>query len=121
VFLHKLAPPETALAETIARGNRYLQAGADGFFVPAMVDLAQLRVVASSVALPLNAMVVTTLAPIAALRAAGVRRVSAGAATGRAALGAVQRAMKQLLEEGTYDATFSESEGVLNMNALLSR
>lgn len=121
VFLHKLTPPEAALAETIARGKRYLQAGADGFFVPAMVDLAQLQAVANSVALPLNAMVVTTLPPIAALKAAGVRRVSAGAATGRAAFGAAHRAMKQLLEDGTYDAIFSASEGVPNMNALFSR
>jgi 2-methylisocitrate lyase-like PEP mutase family enzyme len=121
VFLHKLTPPETALDESIARGNRYLDAGADGLFVPAMVDLAQLRAVANSVALPLNAMVVTTLPPIAALKAAGVRRVSAGAATGRAAFGAAQRAMKQFLDDGTYDAIFSASEGVPNMNALFSR
>ncbi len=121
VFLHKLVPAEAALAETIARGNRYLQAGADGFFVPAMVDLDQLRAVASAVALPLNAMVMATLPPVAALKAAGVRRVSAGAATGRAAFGAAHRAMKQFLEDGTYDAIFSASEGVPNMNALFSR
>jgi 2-methylisocitrate lyase-like PEP mutase family enzyme len=121
VLLHKLTTPDAAVAEAIARGQRYERAGADGFFVPLMTGLANLKSVANAVALPLNAMITNGLPPVAELRAAGVRRVSAGAATGRAALGAVQRAMRQLLDEGTYDALFAASEGCPNMNALLSR
>ncbi len=120
VFLHKLTAPEAAIAETIARGKHYKQAGADGFFVPAIADAAQIREVAGAVDLPLNVLARETLPPLAVLKDAGVRRFSAGSNTARAALGAARRAMKQLLDEGICDAIFLEGEGVPNMNALLA-
>jgi 2-methylisocitrate lyase-like PEP mutase family enzyme len=71
--------------------------------------------------LPLNILVWPGLAPIAELKAAGVRRVSAGSGTARAALGALKSATTQLLEEGTYDAMFKSAEGLQNMNALFAQ
>ena len=59
--------PERALAETLARGKRYLDAGADGLFVPGLADAAAIRTIAESIALPLNLLVVPGLAPVAAL------------------------------------------------------
>jgi len=121
VFLHKLVVPEMAVAESIARGIRYKAAGADGFFVPFITDIGQIRDVVRGVDLPLNVLIRPTLPPVAALKAAGVRRAGAGSDTARAAYGALRRAVKQLLDEGRYDVMSAEAEGLPNMNVLLTR
>jgi 2-methylisocitrate lyase-like PEP mutase family enzyme len=122
VYLKKLTAPEAALDETLARGRRYRDAGADGLFVPGLHDLKALSTIAPAIDLPLNALTLSRDFPsVSALKAAGVRRISAGAGTARAAWGAMRRAAKQLLDEGKVDALFDEAEGCPNMNALMSR
>ncbi|MBI3676414.1 MAG: isocitrate lyase/phosphoenolpyruvate mutase family protein [Proteobacteria bacterium] len=121
VYLKKLTAPEAALDETLMRGARYKKAGADGYFVPFLADLVSFRTIAAKVDLPINAIVVPQLASVAELKAAGVRRVSAGAGIGRAALGAARRAAKEILELGKYDAMFASVEGLPNMNALFAK
>ena len=122
VYLRKLTAPEAALPETLARGRRYAQAGADGFFVPSLYDLSDLKTVADEIGLPLNVVTISPKTPPAAdLKKAGVRRLSAGARTATAALGAARRAVLQLLNDGVYDRIFAESEGLPNLNALLAR
>jgi len=118
VFLRRLVPPERAVAESIERGRRYQAAGCDGFFVPKVTDLAQMRVIADAVALPLNVLVMPGLAPVAELQSAGVRRVSAGSGIAAAAYGVAQRATKQFLEDGRYDAMFETRIDYGAMNAL---
>jgi 2-methylisocitrate lyase-like PEP mutase family enzyme len=120
VYLRKLAAPEMMLGETIARGKLYAKAGADGFFAPAVVNTNDMRAIAEAIDLPLNILVWPGLAPIAALKDAGVRRVSAGSGTARASNGALRRATKQLLDEGLYDTMFAEGDGAPNMNNLLA-
>jgi 2-methylisocitrate lyase-like PEP mutase family enzyme len=122
VYLKKLTAPEGSLDETLARGARYRDAGADGLFVPGVHDLDTLSTIASAIDLPLNALTLARdFPPASALIGAGVRRISAGAGTARAAWGAMRRAAKHLLEEGKADALFDEAEGCPNMNALMSR
>lgn len=117
-YLRKQVAPDKMQAETIERGKKYAAAGADGFFAPAVVDVADIKAITGAVDLPLNLLVWPGLAPVAELKAAGVRRVSAGSGTARAALGALRSATKQLLEDGRYDAMFKPAEGLPNMNAL---
>lgn len=121
VYLRKLVAPEQALDETLARGRRYKDAGADGLFVPGLTDTPGMRKAAEAVDLPLNVLTWPGLAPTAALKEAGVRRLSAGAGTARAAWGAMRRAALQMLGEGRYDAMNAEAEGCPNMNALMKR
>jgi 2-methylisocitrate lyase-like PEP mutase family enzyme len=121
VVLKKLVPAEDVLREAIARGERYLDADADGLFVPALTDLAAMKTISEEIDLPLNVLTRPGLATVSELKAAGVRRLSAGAGIGMAALGAARRVTKELLEKGRYDAMFAEAEGVPNMNALLAR
>lgn len=78
VYLRGLATGAVAVAETIARLRRYAAAGADGGFVPGLLDADQARAIASGVDLRINVMARPGLAPLDALRAAGVRRVSVG-------------------------------------------
>jgi 2-methylisocitrate lyase-like PEP mutase family enzyme len=119
VYLRRLVRAESAVAESIERGQRYQAAGGDGFFVPKIGDLAEIRAIADAVALPLNVLVMADLAPIADLKGAGVRRVSAGSGIAAAAFGVAQRATKQFLEAGRYDAMFETRVDYGEMNQLL--
>ena len=121
IVLKKLVPAEDVVREAIARGERYLDADADGLFVPALTDLAAMTTIAEAVDLPLNILTRPGLASVAELKAAGVRRLSAGAGIGMAALGAARRATKELLEKGRYESMFAEADGMPNMNTLLTR
>jgi len=78
VYLKGLAPPADRVTEVIARARRYRDAGADGIFVPALVDPAQIRQVVGATPLPVNLLAWKDLPPAAALAALGVRRLSAG-------------------------------------------
>jgi 2-methylisocitrate lyase-like PEP mutase family enzyme len=80
VYLHGLVAEGQRLEETIARGHRYQSAGADGFFVPALTDPAQIRTIVEEVHLPLNVMAWPGQASADALGKLGVRRLSAGSA-----------------------------------------
>jgi 2-methylisocitrate lyase-like PEP mutase family enzyme len=104
VYLKALTTPERALEESISRGLRYRDAGADGFFLPALVDPAGIRQVVASVPLPLNVLVRAGLPRVSELAALGVRRVSAGSGISSAVHGLTRRAVRQFLDTGTYDA-----------------
>jgi 2-methylisocitrate lyase-like PEP mutase family enzyme len=117
VYLQNLAPDDRKLEESIRRGRLYAEAGADGVFMPGMSDTAQIREVVEAIDLPLNILIMRAVPPIAELKSAGVRRVSAGALIGRAAYGAAHNATKMLLFEGKYDAIFATSAACPNFNA----
>lgn len=121
VYLQKLVTADKAVAESIARGKIYADAGADGLFVPAVLALDEIGQIAKAISLPLNVLALKGIAPVAALKDAGVCRLSTGAGPGRAAYGAAQRVMAELLKDGRYDAMFAEMEGLGNLNALLTR
>jgi 2-methylisocitrate lyase-like PEP mutase family enzyme len=69
----------------VARATAYVDAGADGVFVPGVTDSDTIRAVAAAVTVPLNVLAVpgTTLAELGRL---GVRRVSTGSLPYRAAV-----------------------------------
>jgi 2-methylisocitrate lyase-like PEP mutase family enzyme len=121
VYLHNLVSDSEKVAEVIKRGKLYAAAGADGLFVPALNDLAGLREVVGAIDLPINTLAMKATPPVALLKEAGVRRVSAGAGPGRAAYGAAVRAMKMLVSEGKYDAMFSSAADCPDFNALLGK
>lgn len=120
VYLKSLLPVEQALDETLARGRVYRDAGADGFFVPALLDGSALRKIAKTIDLPFNALTWPGLPDITTLKDAGVRRISAGASTARAAMGAMRRATLGLLKDASYDALNAEAEGCPNLNGLMA-
>jgi 2-methylisocitrate lyase-like PEP mutase family enzyme len=73
------------VAEARERALAYADAGADGFFVPGLRDLALIAELAEAQALPLNVMRAGD-DPIAALAGAGVARISHGPAPYRDAM-----------------------------------
>jgi 2-methylisocitrate lyase-like PEP mutase family enzyme len=93
---------EERFAETVTRCVRYLDAGADCVFVPAVRDAATIERLAGAIPGPLNivAGLANTLPP-ASLFELGVKRVSIGGGIARAALSFVERAGRELLSSGT--------------------
>jgi len=120
VYLRRLVPAERAEAEAIERGKKYLAAGADGFFVPALADPVSIRAVVAAVPLPLNLLIVPGLAPVAELQSLGVRRVSAGSGITQSAYGLAKRAALQLLKEGRYDLLQERGLTHPELNALFA-
>ncbi|HEX7151402.1 MAG TPA: isocitrate lyase/phosphoenolpyruvate mutase family protein [Thermoanaerobaculia bacterium] len=111
-------------ASRIARERlvAFAAAGADCLFAPGVSDLDEITTLVQLVApKPLNVLVFApspTLS-LATLSAAGVRRISLGAALARVAWGAFDRAARGLLATGNFDAL----EGALpfaELNGLFS-
>ncbi len=72
---------------TLARARAYVDAGADGVFVPGATEPADLRALTSSIPVPVNVLVVPALS-LTELAQLGIRRVSTGSLPYRAAIDA---------------------------------
>lgn len=107
VYLHNLVPDARKLDEITRRAKLYAEAGADGIFAAFMTDPAHIRDVVAATDLPVNILATKATPDVAVLKAAGVRRLSIGALTARAAYGHAVRAVKMLLDDGKYDAIFA--------------
>ena len=75
------------IGTTLERATAYVEAGADGVFVPGATDPAAIRDITASVPVPVNVLVVPGLS-LGDLAALGVRRVSTGSLPYRAAIDA---------------------------------
>lgn len=84
------------VADAVARAQAYAAAGADGLFVPGLVDLALVSALVQASPLPVNLMVAAGTAPFDALAAAGVARISYGPGPYLTAMKAVQDAASAL-------------------------
>ena len=120
VWFRDLAEGEAAVREACSRGRRYALAGADGFFVPGIENGEDISAVAREVGLPLNVLSTPGLLPPAELFARGVRRLSAGIALSKMALGTTRLAAQAFLS-GDRDADVFARESVSygEMNALM--
>jgi 2-methylisocitrate lyase-like PEP mutase family enzyme len=79
-----------AVEPTLARARRYVEAGADGIFIPGVLDAADIRAFTQAIPVPVN--VLTSASHTAAeLGGMGVRRISTGSLPYRAALDAALR------------------------------
>lgn len=121
VYLHALVPPERAVEETLARGARYRGAGADGLFVPGIVDRAEIQSVVTGAQLPVNVLARPGLPAADELRALGVRRLSAGSGVTQAVYGQTALLAAAFLETGRSETL--AVEGTLaypKMNAIFA-
>ena len=121
VYLHGLAPTERRAQETLARAERYRAAGADGLFVPGLVDATEIRAVASGAGLPLNIMARPGLPPPSELQSLGVRRLSAGINIATAVLGRAAALTTSFLRDGATPALFEGALPYPELNALMTR
>ena len=117
VYLAQVGEPRSRLDATIERANLYLAAGADGVFVPGVVDADTIAALARAIDGPLNIMWLPGAPAVPDLARLGVARVSVGPALALAAFAATQQAARELLERGTYDPlehglSFGEVDGM---------
>lgn len=80
--------------EAIARGRAYTEAGADGYFVPGLLDPALIERVCAALSLPVNVMTGPGAPPNETLARAGVARISYGPHAYLAAMKAVGEAAR---------------------------
>jgi 2-methylisocitrate lyase-like PEP mutase family enzyme len=90
-WLGRRATPE----ETLARARRYVEAGADGVFVPGATEPGLLRELAAAIPVPVNVLAHPTLT-LAELGELGIRRVSTGSLPYRAAVHAAGAAVRAI-------------------------
>ncbi|MBB3017965.1 2-methylisocitrate lyase-like PEP mutase family enzyme [Microvirga lupini] len=98
VFL--IAPADShegLVAEAIDRGRAYADAGADGFFVPGLVNEALIARVVEASPLPVNIMASASAPPAARLAELGVARISHGPGPYRMMMKALENAAREAL------------------------
>lgn len=103
---------------TLERAAAFLAAGADGIFVPGVVDPVTVKALAEGIDAPLNVMAGPGAPPVAELAALGVARVSIGSGISQAVHAVVRRAARELLSAGTYES-LAEGLDYGELNALL--
>jgi 2-methylisocitrate lyase-like PEP mutase family enzyme len=99
-FLHGRAD----LDDTLERLRAYEAAGADVLYAPGLSDLETVAQVCAAVGKPVNVLPIGGLASatLGELAAAGVRRVSLGSILVAAALGALVRSAREIVEQGSF-------------------
>ncbi|MFE7113457.1 isocitrate lyase/phosphoenolpyruvate mutase family protein [Streptomyces sp. NPDC057575] len=118
-FLFELGDPDTRLKETLARAHMYVDAGADGIFVPGITDTATIAALARDISVPLNVMAGPGASTLAELGALGVARVSLGSGVAQVAYAAVRRTAQELFGTGDYDS-LAEGMAFPELNALFA-
>ena len=101
-FWLKLGDEKERLRISIARANRYREAGAGCLFVPSAADRATIKTLVQEIAGPVNILTVPGCPPVAELQDLGVRRVSEGSGPMRATMMLARRIAEELLQKGTY-------------------
>lgn len=103
IYVRKVGDESTRFDDTVRRARLYIEAGADGIFVPLAPNdvIGQL---VQSIDAPLNVIAGPGSPTIAELGALGVARVSLGPHIARAVMSLVRRAASEVLTAGTYDA-----------------
>ncbi|KZL12778.1 isocitrate lyase/phosphoenolpyruvate mutase family protein [Pseudovibrio sp. Ad26] len=92
------ASKHAALAEdAILRGQRYAEAGASGFFIPALTDRDLIARICENVPLPVNAYMMKGMPEISELGMLGVSRVSFGPGPYREAMVDLKRKVETIL------------------------
>jgi 2-methylisocitrate lyase-like PEP mutase family enzyme len=120
VYLRGLVPEPLRVEETLARAKQYREAGADGLFVPKVVEPTDIRAIAASAELPLNVLAWPGLPSASNLQVLGVRRLSAGSAIAQFALGRAATAAAAFLGDGSRPPA-DGGPSFAELNALMSR
>jgi 2-methylisocitrate lyase-like PEP mutase family enzyme len=118
VYLRNLSPDEKKVSETLRRAAMYRLAGADGLFVPGILDPTQIREVASGTELPLNVMAVPGLPSLPELASLDVRRLSAGSAIFQVLWQQLARLAQRFHTEGDSRLFSSDSMSYGQLQAL---
>jgi 2-methylisocitrate lyase-like PEP mutase family enzyme len=101
------------LDDTITRLRAFADAGADVVYAPGVSNADDVRRIVNAVDVPVNVLAIPGLPAVAELLEIGVRRISVGSGFTSVAFGAVVRAARELLDDGTYGFWTVGGEGML--------
>ena len=121
VYLMGIGPAETRLERTVERLRAFAGAGADGVFVPGVMDADTLGKLAAAAPRPLNVLAGPKTPDRTALQELGVRRVSVGSGPMRRTLGVLREVAHELRDAGTFSYTREPSVPYDELNALMKR
>jgi 2-methylisocitrate lyase-like PEP mutase family enzyme len=102
VYLFGVGHEEGRYDDVITRARAYQAAGADGLFVPGLLDLGVLSRISQATDLPVNAMWLPGAPSPADLVNAGIARLSVGTALFQSTYTFAKRVTQQLISESTY-------------------
>jgi 2-methylisocitrate lyase-like PEP mutase family enzyme len=119
VYLRGVGDPAGRFAETVRRAAAYVEAGADGVFVPGVTDLDTVRDLTANIDAPVNILAGPGAPSVAELASAGVARISLGSSIASAAYAVVDQAARDLHGPGTY-TSLTPALDYPTLNTLLS-
>jgi 2-methylisocitrate lyase-like PEP mutase family enzyme len=107
-FYTSSGSPREKLSESIKRGNKYREAGADCIFVQPVWDKGTISTLVREINAPINILanptIGTGLPPsVSELQDLGVARLSLGSSLMKATLALIKKVADELSEKGTYD------------------
>ena len=118
LWLRGIGPVEGRLEEATRRAALYKAAGADGLFMPGVVEPETIKALVD-LGLPLNLLARPTLPDARGLEALGVRRLSAGSNISAAAYGTADRLTRGFLADGASGPQAAEAFAYGALNALM--
>ncbi len=121
IFLAKHGDEATRFDRAVERLNAYRDAGADCLFAPGVADAATIGRLAKAVKGPLNILATIGTPPVSELQRLGVRRVSLGSGPSRVSLFALQRFVRRLRDEGTFEPLATEAVPYTEVQKILAR
>jgi len=107
-FYVSAGSPQEKLSESIKRGNKYREAGADCIFVQPVSDKETISKLVKEINAPINILANPTIGAgitpsIRELQDLGVARVSLGSGLMKATLALIKKVADELFEKGTYN------------------
>jgi 2-methylisocitrate lyase-like PEP mutase family enzyme len=116
-----LGHPSERIHLAIERAAAFVEAGADGVFVPGLNDPAAIAQLTGAVKAPVNILGGQGAPSVAELERLGVKRVSVGSGPMRAAMGYTRRVAEELQNRGTYRLITDGSVSYADANRLFKR
>lgn len=121
IYLMPIGPESTRFERTVERLRAYRGAGADCLFAPGLYDRDTIAKLVKAVEAPLNILATPACPPLAELEKIGVARVSTGSGIMRAAMGAVQRIGKEMLEARSLEGMFAGATPFIELKRMMTR
>jgi len=107
-FYTSTGSQQEKLSESIKRGNKYREAGADCIFVQPVSDKETISTLVKEISAPINILANPTIGAgvtpsVRELQDLGVARVSLGSSLMKATLALIKKVADELFEKGTYN------------------
>ena len=120
IFLAKHGDEATRFDRAVERLNAFYDAGADCLFAPGVVDAGTIERLVRAIKGPLNILAGIGTPSIPELQSLGVKRVSLGSGTQRVTLGALQRFVRRIRDEGTLTPLATDAVSYADVQRLLT-